>query len=69
MKITGAVTYRGWENGPAWGTNVEVELTLASSSAKAIFANVCKQDIINMIDDLKQVQEELENAPEKNAWA
>ena len=69
MKITGTVTYRGWEHGPAWGTYTEVELTLASPSAKAIFSNVSKQNIINMIDDLKRVQEELENAPEKNAWA
>ena len=33
MKFKGKVTYRGWSNGPAWGTDKEVKLTLSNIDA------------------------------------
>jgi hypothetical protein len=68
MKFTGKVTYRGWENGPAYGTNKEIELTLSNRGAGTSFNNVTKSDLDNLIKDLNRIKEELENAPMKNAW-
>ena len=69
MKFKGKVTYRGWSNGPAWGTNKEVKLTLSSVDAETTFNNVTKSDLDKLIKDLKSIKKELEEAPDKNAFS
>ena len=69
MKFTGKVTYRGFDNGQAWGTYKEVELTLSNPAAGTSFRNVTKSDLDSLIEDLNRIKEELENAPVKNTWA
>jgi hypothetical protein len=68
MKITGKVTYRGWENGPAWGTHKEVNLSIEGPGSSMSFRNVSKGDLDRIIANLKQIREDLANAPDKNAW-
>ena len=69
MKFKGKVTYRGWENGPAWGTDKEVKLTLSRHFATATtFSNVTKSDLDKLIKDLKGIKKKLEEAPDKNAF-
>ena len=68
MKITGKVTYRGWENGPAWGTHKEVKLTIKGSDSSMSFRNVSAGDLDRLIEKLKQIREDLANAPDENAW-
>ena len=69
MKFKGKVTYRGWSNGPAWGTDKEVNLTLSSTDAATTFNNVTKADLDKLIKDLERIKKQLVNAPMKNAWA
>lgn len=68
MKFKGKVTYRGWENGPAWGTDKEVKLTLSNIDAATTFSNVTKSDLDKLIKDLKGIKKKLEEAPDKNAF-
>ena len=68
MKFKGKVTYRGWSNGPAWGTNKEVKLTLSNTDAATTFNNVTKSDLDKLIKDLKSIKKKLEEAPDKNAF-
>ena len=68
MKITGKVTYRGWENGPFWGTHKEVKLTIKGSDSSMSFRNVSKGDLDRIIAQLEQIREDLANAPDKNAY-
>ena len=69
MKFKGKVTYRGWSNGPAWGTDKEVRLTLAGDDASTTFKNVTKSDLDKLIKDLKRIRKRLEEAPDENAFA
>ena len=68
MKFKGKVTYRGWNFGPAWGTDKEVKLTLSNTDASTTFSNVTKSDLDNLIKDLKRIKKKLEEAPDENAW-
>lgn len=68
MKFKGKVTYRGWSNGPYFGTYKEVKLTLSNSDALTSFNNVTERDLDNLIKDLKCIKKKLEEAPDKNAW-
>jgi len=68
MKFKGKVTYRGWSNGPAWGTNKEVKLTLSNIDTSTTFSNVTKSDLDKLIKDLKSIKKKLEEAPDKNAF-
>ena len=68
MKFKGKVTYRGWSNGPAWGTDKEVKLTLSNIDAATTFNNVTKSDLDKLIKDLKRIKKKLEEAPDKNAF-
>ena len=69
MKFEGKVTYRAWENGPAYGTNKTVQLTLSNESSGTTFQHLSMTDLTELIADLNRIKEELENAPMKNAWA
>ena len=68
MKFEGKVTYRGWENGPAYGTNKTVQLILSNESSGTTFQHLSMTDLTELIADLNRIKEELENAPMKNAW-
>jgi len=65
MKITGKVTYREWENGPAWGTDKEVKLTIKRSDFSVSFRNVSASGIDRLIANLKQIRKDLDDAPDK----
>lgn len=69
MKFKGKVTYRDWLNGPAWGREKEVKLTLSNINASTTFSNVTKRDLDNLIKDLKRIKKKLEESPDKNAWS
>ena len=68
MKCKGEVTYHGWANSPAYGTNKTVQLTLSNESSSTTFHHLSKADLTDLIDELEQLIDELENAPMKNAW-
>ena len=68
MKFTGKVIYRGWENGPAYGTNKTVQLTLSNESSSTTFHHLSMTDLSELIDELERIKEVANVEPMKNAW-
>ena len=68
MKVEGKVTYRGWENGPAWGTIKEMNLTFDFGTTEIIVKDVDDRGIAEMITQLEKLRVQLAEAPMKNAW-
>jgi hypothetical protein len=69
MKVTNAeVTYRGWENGPAWGTYKEIKITLGIGATEVTVKNVDDFQLRQMIEQLESLRVQLAEAPMKNAW-
>lgn len=68
MKIANAeVTYRGWENGPAWGTHKEMKVTLDVYPVEVTVKNVGDEDLRQLIEQLEALRVQLAEAPMKNA--
>tara|TARA_Y100000592_G_scaffold19233_1_gene29459 strand:+ start:5102 stop:5314 length:213 start_codon:yes stop_codon:yes gene_type:complete len=69
MKVANAeVTYRGWENGPAWGTYKEMKITFDLGAAEVTVKNVDDYRLLRMIEQLEALRVQLAEAPMKNAW-
>ena len=69
MKVVNAeVTYRGWENGPAWGTYKEMKVTLELGGVEVTVKNVDDLHLQDLIKQLEELRVQLAEAPMKNAW-
>ena len=69
MKVANAeVTYRGWENGPAWGTYKEMKVTLDLGTTEVTVKNVDDFQLRQLIEQLEVLRVQLAEAPMKNAW-
>ena len=69
MKVVNAeVTYRGWENGPAWGTHKEMKITLDLGTTEVTVKNVDDLKLRKLIEQLGALRTQLAEAPMKNAW-
>ena len=69
MKVANAeVTYRGWENGPTWGTYKEMKVTLEIGGVEVTVKNVDDVQLQDLIKQLVALRVQLAEAPMKNAW-
>ena len=70
MKVANAeVTYRGWENGPAWGTYKEMKVTLELGGVEVTVKNIDDIHLQDLIEQLEALRVQLAEAPMKNAWS
>ena len=70
MKVANAeVTYRCWENGPAWGTYKEMKVTLELGGVEVTVKNVDDNHLQDLIKQLVALRVQLAEAPMKNAWS
>ena len=69
MKVANAeVTYRGWENGPVWGTYKEMKVTLEIGGVEVTVKNIDDIHLQDLIEQLEALRVQLAEAPMKNAW-
>lgn len=70
MKVVNAeVTYRGWENGPAWGTHKEMKVTLDLGATEVTVKNVDDGQLQQLIEQLEALRVQLAEAPTISAWS
>ena len=62
MIVDGKVTKHSWTNGPMWGTDFRVELTLEHGTSRVTFSQVGEKDLEQMIEVLRDLQSDRDAA-------